>query len=56
MIDMTKWEQIAHDTMSHASPAPRASKRAHCVTGSAQGFGQGIAEEIYRGRLCGGGT
>ena len=50
MIDMTKWEQIAHDTMLKRKPgAPgRLSGRISIVTGSAQGFGQGIAEEIYR--------
>jgi sorbitol-6-phosphate 2-dehydrogenase len=50
MIDMTKWEQVAHDTMSARKPGGpgRLSGRISIVTGSAQGFGQGIAEEIYR--------
>ncbi len=50
MIDLTQWEQIAHDNMAKRKPggAGRLSRRIGIVTGSAQGFGKGIAEELYR--------
>ena len=49
MIDMTKWEQIASEQIhSRKKAAGRLGGRIAIVTGSAQGFGKGIAEELYR--------
>ncbi len=50
MIDMTRWEQMAHDNMGKRKPgAPgRLSGRISIVTGSAQGFGKGIAQELHQ--------
>lgn len=49
MKDMTKWAGIARERI-HDRPnaAGRLSSKAAIVTGSAQGFGKGIAEAIYR--------
>ncbi|HSK69227.1 MAG TPA: SDR family NAD(P)-dependent oxidoreductase [Candidatus Limnocylindria bacterium] len=50
MIDMTAWERIAADHMPARAPgAPgRLSGRTAIVTGGAQGFGLGLAQELYR--------
>ena len=53
MIDLTKWEQIASDQIhSRKKIAGRLGGRIAVVTGSAQGFGKGIAEELYREGAC----
>ena len=48
-IDMTKWEQIARENV-HNRPAGqgRLAGKITIVTGAAQGFGKGIAEELYK--------
>lgn len=44
MIDMSKWEQIAAARVHERIAAPgRLSGKIAVVTGSAQGFGKGIA-------------
>jgi len=49
MIDLTKWAQIASEQIhSRKQIAGRLGGRIAVVTGSAQGFGKGIAEELYR--------
>ena len=49
MIDITKWEQIAAQQIHNRKQiAGRLGGRIAVVTGSAQGFGKGIAEELYR--------
>ncbi len=49
MIDLTKWEQIASEQIhNRKAVAGRLGGRIAVVTGSAQGFGKGIAEELYR--------
>ena len=49
MIDLTKWEQIAAQQIhNRVQIAGRLGGRIAVVTGSAQGFGKGIAEELYR--------
>ena len=47
-IDMTKWQQIAREKI-HVRPAGsgRLAGKITIITGSAQGFGKGIAEELY---------
>ena len=49
MLDMTKWERIASENANRRDAAAgRLGGRIAVVTGSAQGFGKGIAEELYR--------
>ncbi|OQB23605.1 MAG: Sorbitol-6-phosphate 2-dehydrogenase [Firmicutes bacterium ADurb.Bin182] len=49
MENMTKWKQIAAANVNKREAAKgRLSGRIAIVTGSAQGFGKGIAEELYR--------
>jgi NAD(P)-dependent dehydrogenase (short-subunit alcohol dehydrogenase family) len=47
-IDMTKWQEIAKENV-HNRPAGegRLAGKITIVTGAAQGFGKGIAEELY---------
>jgi NAD(P)-dependent dehydrogenase (short-subunit alcohol dehydrogenase family) len=53
MIDMTNWEQIASDQVHHRKKiAGRLGNKIAIVTGSAWGFGKGIAEELYREGAC----
>ena len=48
-IDMSKWQQIAKKNI-HNRPAGegRLAGKITIVTGAAQGFGKGIAEELYK--------
>ncbi|MEA4966354.1 MAG: SDR family oxidoreductase [Oscillospiraceae bacterium] len=48
-VDMTKWQEIARMNI-HSRPqgTGRLSGKITIVTGAAQGFGRGIAEELYR--------
>ncbi len=48
-VDMIKWQQIAKENV-HNRPAGngRLAGKITIVTGAAQGFGKGIAEELYK--------
>ncbi len=47
-VDMTKWQEIAREKV-HSRPegTGRLAGKITIVTGAAQGFGKGIAEELY---------
>ena len=48
-VDMTKWQEIAKQNI-HNRPVGtgRLAGKITIVTGAAQGFGKGIAEELYK--------
>lgn len=53
MIDINKWEKIAAEKVHIRSDAPgRLRGKISVVTGAAQGFGKGIAQEMYREGAC----
>ena len=48
-VDMTKWQEMAKERV-HDRPAGtgRLAGKVTIVTGAAQGFGKGIAQELHR--------
>ncbi len=53
MLDIGKWEQLAANYAKDRLSVPgRLGGKIAIVTGSAQGFGRGIAEELYREGAC----
>lgn len=53
MIDISKWEAIAAKKVHERLSAPgRLSGKVSIVTGAAQGFGKGIAQEMHREGAC----
>ena len=53
MIDISKWEQLAASRVRERNAAPgRLSGKIAIVTGSAQGFGKGIAQGLYEEGAC----
>ena len=53
MINMKKWERIASEQVKNRGKVPgRLGGKIAIVTGSAQGFGRGIAEELVREGAC----
>lgn len=53
MIDISKWEAIAADRVRERPGTPgRMGGKISIVTGAAQGFGKGIAQEMYREGAC----
>ena len=47
--DMTKWQEIAREKINERPAGEgRLAGKITIVTGAAQGFGRGIAEELYR--------
>ena len=48
-VDMSKWQQIARENIHHRPAGEgRLAGKITIVTGAAQGFGKGIAEELYQ--------
>lgn len=53
MIDMRAWEEIAAKNIHNRPSAPgRLQGKIAVITGAAQGFGKGIAEEMHREGAC----
>ena len=47
-VDMTKWQEIAKQNVKNRPASTgRLAGKITIVTGAAQGFGKGIAEELY---------